>query len=321
MLQSITPGLHAYAGTIGINNTIAAFDLDWTLVRSVKARFPKDENDWAFLPNRLGVLKYYYESGCTIVIFTNQGYKGAKLISAINRINNILTALIKEKINPWVLAATGDNSQYRKPNIGIWQVFAQYQPIFNRDTSLYVGDAAGRPQDHSSDDRDFAASIGLKFYTPEEIFPSMCLRQSSNVCTNYQLVIPDTQTMFIFVGMPGSGKTTFYQQNLAPKGWIHINQDILGTQAKVLNALRTGLSSGHSVAVDATNPSPDKRREYLTIAAQYGIPTMILYFVRNGYEWNKLRPNPVPTIAYNMYYKNLVEPTPELDSVPVVEIA
>lgn len=35
---------------------------------------------------------------------------------------------------------------------------------------FYVGDAAGRPADHSSVDKDFAAAVGIKFFTPEEKF-------------------------------------------------------------------------------------------------------------------------------------------------------
>jgi len=320
MLQSDTQGLHVHIGSNG-NNIIAAFDLDWTLVRSVKGTFPKDENDWAFLPNRIGVLRYYQDLGSTLVIFTNQGYKGNKLTTAINRINKIIAGLIEQQLNPWVFAATGDGSQYRKPGINMWNKFSQYHPDINLNNSFYVGDAAGRLQDHSSDDINFARNIGVKFYTPEEVFPSTCLRMSNTYCTNYQLQIPDTQTMFIFVGMPGSGKSSFFQQNLLHKGWILVNQDILKTKSKVLSSIHAALSSGKSVAVDATNPSLDKRREYLNIAIQYQIPTMILYFVTNGYQLNKLRPDPVPNVAYSMYYKNLIEPSPELDGVPVVEIS
>lgn len=321
MLQSVVSGLHAYVGTIGTNNSVASFDLDWTIVRNIRGMFPKDEHDWSFLPNRIAVLRYYQESGYTIFIFTNQGYKGTNMTISIDRINNIIGSLLVENLNPWVFAATGPNSSYRKPLTGMWQVFSQYQPTLDKNLSLFVGDAAGRPQDHSSDDRDFATAVGVKFYTPEEIFPNVCLRVSNTIRSNYQISIPGTQTMFIFVGMPGSGKTTFYQEKLAPKGWVHVNQDTVKTQAKVLNAIRTALTSKQSVAVDATNPGHNKRLEYLTLASQYKVPTMILYFVSNGQGWNKLRANPVPTIAYSMYYKNLIEPTPELDYVPVVEIA
>jgi len=33
--------------------------------------------------------------------------------------------------------------------------------------SYFVGDAAGRPNDHSGTDRKWAMNAGLKFYTPE----------------------------------------------------------------------------------------------------------------------------------------------------------
>jgi bifunctional polynucleotide phosphatase/kinase len=33
--------------------------------------------------------------------------------------------------------------------------------------SFFVGDAAGRPGDHSSCDRKLATNLGLKFQTPE----------------------------------------------------------------------------------------------------------------------------------------------------------
>jgi bifunctional polynucleotide phosphatase/kinase len=297
MLQQIVEGLYAYVGASGSGVAVAAFDMDWTLTSSPRGRFPKESNDWKFLPNRLLTLKDHRERGHTIVIFTNQGYKKSQMTMALQRVTNILAALIKEGVNPWVFAATHHNI-YRKPDIGMWNVFAQYFPNLDKNSSIFVGDSAGRPQDHSDNDIRFAQTIGLKFYTPEEIFP------------NNNVTIPDTQTLFIFVGMPGSGK----------RGWIHANQDILKTQPKVLAAVRSSLSAGKSVAVDATNPNPDKRREYVMIASQYQIPTLIIYFVRNGYGWNKLRPHPVPDIAYNMYYKNLVEPTCELDRVPVIEI-
>ncbi|CAH6419417.1 3 phosphatase [uncultured virus] len=310
MLTQLVPGLYAAPGYIqktGDNYKVAAFDLDWTIIRSVRGRFPKDADDWAFLPNRISTIKSYQDAGYIIVIFTNQGYKGAKLTMAINRINNVLAALATNGIIPWIFVAAGGD-QYRKPNIGMWQAFEQSVNPIDKTTSFYIGDAAGRPQDHSRDDIDFAAVIGIPFFTPERLFP------------NNTVEIPTTQTMFIFVGMPGSGKSTYYTQNLQPRGWIHINQDNLKTVPKMLATARTAIMAGQSVAIDATNPDPNKRRSYIELAAQLKIPVLIIYFIGNGYEGNKLRPNPVPNIAYNVYFKNLVEPTQELDRVPVVQV-
>ena len=114
--------------------------------------------------------------------------------------------------------------------------------------------------------------------------------------------------MVLFVGMQGSGKTTYYESNLLPLGYIHINQDKLGTKAKVTKLYKESLIKGLNCVIDATNPSLTGRQEFYSLAQNYGYNIITLYFVRNGQGYNKLREAPVPTIAYNMYFKNLVEP-------------
>jgi bifunctional polynucleotide phosphatase/kinase len=115
--------------------------------------------------------------------------------------------------------------------------------------------------------------------------------------------------MIVFVGMPGTGKTSFYSKDLQPRGFIHINQDILKTKAKVLKTIKTTCQQGLSMVIDATNPQQEKRQEYYNLAQQYSYTVIVLYFVGDGHGWNKLRTKVVPTIAYSMYYKNLVEPS------------
>ena len=70
-MNEIAVGLHAYQGIIGINKRVAAFDLDWTLIRTIRSRFVKDVDDWKFLPNRIKILGDYRDAGYTLVIFTN----------------------------------------------------------------------------------------------------------------------------------------------------------------------------------------------------------------------------------------------------------
>ena len=38
------------------------------------------------------------------------------------------------------------------------------------EASFYVGDAAGRPNDHSDCDRALALNAGVRFHTPEAFF-------------------------------------------------------------------------------------------------------------------------------------------------------
>lgn len=301
---------------------VAGFDLDWTLVRTRRGRFPKDEDDWAWLPNRLDVLNHYYHGGYTIVIFTNQNYKGEKLTIALNRINKIVSDLEIHGINVWAFVSTSKD-KYRKPETGMWEELENQIKVI-RSKSLYVGDAAGRETDHGNSDREFVENLNrqvsvegqrteIKFYTPEEIFPVN------------QVYIPKEQTLIVMVGMPGAGKSTFVKEKLQSSDdlnqqWYHVEQDVMKTERKILSAVKSGLINGKSVVVDATNSSLSRRKKYIELAKELNVPSMILYFVANGYERNKLREKPVPTVAYNVYYKKLEEPSYETDGVHVFEI-
>lgn len=87
----------------------------------------------------------------------------------------------------------------------------------------------------------------------------------------------------------------------------------------MLSVIDSALKNGQSVAIDATNPGAAKRREYIDLANKYGVPVLIIYFVGNGYGWNKLRPKPIPDPAYNVLYSHLQEPSMSVDGVPGVE--
>lgn len=298
--------LYVSEGIVSTGN-IAAFDLDWTLVRPVRGQFPRDANDIALLPNRLSVLKEATVKGYTIVIFTNQKSTTEKKLQLnFARVNNCVNLLDGIKII--VLMSTGEDI-YRKPNTGMWQILQKMLPPIT--SSFYVGDASGRPGDFSDSDKMFAQNIGIPFYTPEQIFPSVERLKPLPTIAVANIEFPPGKNMVLFVGMPGSGKTNFYETTLKGLGYVHINQDTLGTKAKVMSVFKKSLIASLNIVIDATNPSQNNRQEFYDLATQYGYNIIVIYFVRDGKEYNKLRPKPVPTIAYNMYFKNLVEPTPE----------
>ena len=66
-----------------------------------------------------------------------------------------------------------DPRNYRKPLDGMWS-YAMRECNGGVAPDLaqcyYVGDAAGRPNDHSDSDKGFAAAAGIDFFTPEEFF-------------------------------------------------------------------------------------------------------------------------------------------------------
>ena len=285
--------------------SIAAFDLDWTLVRPVHGHFPRDADDIALLPNRYLILKEALEKKLTIVVFTNQkSTTENKLSINFNRVNNFLKLV--PDIPLMLFMSTGDD-QYRKPSIGMYQALQQMVPPIK--SAFYVGDAGGLPSDFSDSDIKFAQNANIPFYRPEQIFqPIERLKPLPRVALSV-IEFSRERTMLLFVGMPGVGKTTYYQKYLSE--YIHINQDILGTKAKVLKLTRESMGKGQNVVIDATNPGQDRRQEFYDLANKNGYNIIVLYFVNDGKERNKLREKPVPTIAYSMYFKYLVEPTPE----------
>lgn len=254
MLQEIKQGLHVSTNCI-LTEQIAGFDLDWTLVRSLKDRFPVNSNDWKFMPNVLSILKCIQEQGYTIVIFTNQGYSGYKLTIAINRINNILTELTRNNIYPWVFAATGRGSSFRKPCCAMYSVLQQYIP--NIRYIFYVGDAAGRIQDYDDNDKVFANNIGAKFFVPQEIFPQNVLQLNK-------------QTIIICVGNTSS--QIIYHDNYL-SNYI-ICENTYQVEQSIINNV--------SIFVIGYNNRMEDRMKYIDLAIKHKVLCLILYFVNEN---------------------------------------
>ncbi|KAK8453601.1 hypothetical protein SEVIR_5G312700v4 [Setaria viridis] len=169
-------GLHASA-------KIAAFDFDGCLAKTSVRIIGADK--WSLqhksIPEKLQRL---YIDGYKLVIFTNESnidrWKNKRqeaIDSKVGRLDNFIEC-VKVPIQVFIACGLGKGKgtpadPYRKPNPGMWWLMAQH---FNSgieidmDKSFYVGDAAGRENDHSDADIEFAKAIGLKFHVPEEYF-------------------------------------------------------------------------------------------------------------------------------------------------------
>jgi predicted kinase len=100
--------------------------------------------------------------------------------------------------------------------------------------------------------------------------------------------------LVVCVGMPGSGKSSYCHKNL--KEHIHIEQDKIGTRAKVLKELDKSFLTGKSIVIDSTNPTQENRLEYYEKARKHNYNIKVLYFLVNGTGFNKLREKPVPDL-------------------------
>lgn len=292
----------------------AGFDLDWTIIRPYKGKLHNGNTNFRILPHRIQRLRELAMQGYYILIITNQKPYGNHNINAINTLLNNFQVILQTAgiTNVLICSATSRDMSniYRKPNIGfITSITAISGPFL--PGSFYCGDAAGRPTDFSDTDFAFARNASLQFYTPEQVFP---MAQVPAQLVN----LP--QVMFITVGAPGSGKTTF-SRYMAGMNFIHVESDALYSKFNKMQSMTIdAINNGRSVVIDATNPKSERRSEYISIAKSKNIPCYILHFLDAGEERNKLRPNPVPKVAYNSYWSHYEEPTEANSGVPVIEV-
>ncbi|KJK64510.1 Polynucleotide kinase 3 phosphatase [Aspergillus parasiticus SU-1] len=259
---------------------VAAFDLDSTLVSTASGNtFPKNSSDWKWwhdtVPSRLKELS---ADGYYVIIISNQkkislqkDMKGGRSDSkSLTNFKERASAVMKQLDIPLsVYAATLDDG-YRKPRIGMWKEFLDDYDFdvngVDLSKSIYVGDAAGRPNDHSQVDRGFAVNAGVPFKTPEEFFlnaapeplvesfdPSLYLQSDQTDDASPPFSRQSALELVIFCGSPGAGKSTFYWDYLEPLGYERVNQDILKTRPKCIKVAKEHLAAGRSVVVGQAN--------------------------------------------------------------------
>ena len=285
-------------------NHLALFDIDWTVTFAQKKLKPHwAADDIELLPNRQKILEQIIKMGYTLIFVTNQLAKGEKAHQ--ERVQRIQNFMMKLRLPCYVFIAMGDDN-YRKPNTGIWDKITTLIPDIKY--AFYVGDALGRPQDFSDSDKKFAENIGIPYFSPEDIFPLEIVKLPPG-----KFLVPGGKFLVITVGAPGTGKST-YTQTYFPDDYYNISSDkFKSNKKKILKDLEIQMKLNTSgIVIDATNPTQEGREVYYSLAEKYGYIPVVLYFVRDGYGWNKLRTiTKVPDMGYNMFFSRLIPPTKE----------
>jgi DNA 3'-phosphatase len=314
----------------GATAKLFLIDVDGTLITSKSGQFvAKDEKDWIFFGGIAAKLEGLHKEGWTVALISNQSEWKKNSAVIEGKFTSILNALGKANgWTPWALLAITDTKDtvYRKPGKGLYDVLKAEIKVPITETVM-VGDAVGPdspypPYQWSDADRGFATAIGATFQTPTEAFgtsPGVPRRDGK-------------QELVILMGTPGSGKSRTGSEFKAA-GYIHVEQDLLANKAAALKAAVSALKTGKSVVVDATHGSEENRAPYKAAAAAAKIPYRILWHIRDGRPFNKLRPKKdsgtaiaaalavgehvqVPAVAYGVYTKYFNEPTD--DSVELV---
>ena len=331
---------------------LLSFDLDDTLItfgKSDKSKSPNKTKEapykFTFDLNKVkSKLDEYQKNDYILAVFSNQNgitQGHIKESEFKEKIDKIFTQELKY---PIITFFAKEKDYYRKPCIGMLDLF---QKKFNDDILLdineciFVGDAAGRKKsntykrnDFSNSDYKFALNCGFKFFTPEEFFlneksdyPEIIntlheYDKNNNDHIKYD-ISPNHKEAIILIGSPGSGKSTFTENNLTPKGYVRINQDTLKTRQKVIKCIEENVEKGNKIVIDSTNPEKNGRGDYIKICKKHGYLVRAFNFLvtkelamhlNNLRTINKNRKHLsgyVNAIPIHTFFKNYEEPKKE----------
>jgi bifunctional polynucleotide phosphatase/kinase len=259
--------------------------------------FPKDVEDWQWLyPQVPDVVRGFYKKGYGIYIVTNQTkeWKKDQIVAVMHELGIPVTVCIA-----WI-------KEERKPSRFLFEeVFTEDQRSKMKDLFM-CGDALGRVNDHSDDDLKFGENIGAK----KIISPEMMFLGKKDDAPPMMLAVSQ-QEVVIMTGYPGSGKSTLCEKVFEPAGYAIIHGDVHKTSAKMLKVAEGIVKEGKSVVFDATNPSVEKRAEYIEFANKHGLPARCIHVATSLQESlarNNMREKPVPRIVFNVYTKKFKAP-------------
>ncbi len=259
--------------TAGKKGTVG-FDLDDTIIAHGSGQL---------LPYAREKIIDLYKSGSNIVIITNQSTK-----SIGNEKLQTKLETVSDSINiPLLIICSRKDDEYRKPNIKSLTLIPPYLGKIH----TYVGDAAGRPGDHSDCDKLFAENAKLKFVTPEEYFYSMFETLSRTVIHPYMTIDEvEILTVVILIGCPASGKSTYAHTVL--KDYQHISRDVLVTMAHCLKDADIQLAQKNSVVIDNLNKDEASRQPFISLGQKYRCRIIGVHFlapISHGMHYNKTR--------------------------------
>lgn len=319
------------------------FDVDGTIMTTKSGRrFQADEDDYKIIW-KPSIPKSVDDMKVVTYIHTNQSGNLAaicdKKIEAASKLINADDAIIAR-----------EDDENRKPS-----PFGLLNMIYGEDNTkpkkgdiiIFIGDAAGRKDDHS--DTDIKTAMNLKilghrayFTTPDEyplinfkgvqemILSLRNIRKKSSWTVTYPDLtlpqvnlfnvsdIPDKTDMILMCGIQGSGKSTIIEEFKNRRDWKVIRYT---TKDKTLRDVKKYLSSSN-VIVDGTFSTRETRKLFLAEASS----PVIVYvdtpedLAKHNRKYREivLGEKKIPSITVSKFLKDFEVPTEKRDKCPVI---
>jgi len=124
-------------------------------------------------------------------------------------------------------------------------------------------------------------------------------------------------SLVIFVGLPASGKSTYYFENFAATH-VHVSKDLMPNAPRrddrQEQLIEAALKAGKSVVVDNTNPSAEVRKPLIALGRRHGARIVGYFFeidVKTALMRNRQREGKgrVPDVALFVTKKKLAPPS------------
>jgi DNA 3'-phosphatase len=164
--------IYLYRGGGEPSQSLAAFDLDGTLIRpKSNKRIPRNAKDWDLFSvwTKIKLQQCLREDHARFVIFTNQNGVGLEIVP-LQEVQHRIELVTKRLDIPCTVFVAIEKDVFRKPQTGMFQLFNKcFNDLLEIDLSrsFYCGDAVGHPS-HSDADIKFAQQLGFPFVTPEK---------------------------------------------------------------------------------------------------------------------------------------------------------
>ncbi len=224
------------------------------------------------------------------------------IISNTKHVDDIM-AYVATVDGPVTVLASLAHDRYRKPHVGMWEIYTNWLSYPAAAGSFYCGDAAGRADDFAASDYNFVrncniaagnyiddgppkfADGSLQFIVPEMLwgatkwraFDADAVADLLDLTPKPKIVNVDDKScefvefvaqltapsVVVLMGSQGSGKSAIAKM-FGGVGYVVISRDVVGAEAKVIKTIKDAVSQSKNIVIDATHPTRAARAKMLT---------------------------------------------------------